>query len=578
MNETFLPGKWKDLIDVNDFINLNKKPFFEETFFLKKSFSFNDYIFFLDHYLEKDEILDFPNENLLSIHFLNEELSSFLLEQKKFPFPFAKEKDFSELFFETASLSLKNASRIGLLEKNFGDHIPPIFSPDIRQLPLYGIKRIILSKRQLLKKIENDFQSPTWIEKRIDLFRQIEHLERFEQSYKFLSKEPANSTKEAMNLMLLSTIFAIKENPYTTFHIPSLIDFLDIYIEKDILRNNLNEEEAMVLITEFYTKFIFIHYFFKKKDINFLITETLLSQFPSKTSYRFLFFYESFQKHQFYLSVITQSNTPLILENYFDKLIKQKSPIRFVHKRLMPKKQFFSLSHLGFPFDSDKDIILFNKACELTKIFFLTLNGGKDVETNYNLVPVYQKFTGNDIEYDVFLENFVDFISQVFTIYSEANNLLMYLSEKYFSHPFRNSFKQEYQYYQYYFSFLNIDKLAIYLLAIKEKKFLLKKDAKNYITDFEITTIFSEEKISQMIIEIAYILEEEIQKTPYYQYGKPTIFLHLKKPLISPTEFAYTLYPPEMLSVRFIPENIQGITSYKDVLTASNLHILDLKL
>jgi hypothetical protein len=33
-----------------------------------------------------------------------------------------------------------------------------------------------------------------------------------------------------------------------------------------------------------------------------------------------------------------------------------------------------------------------------------------------------------------------------------------------------------------------------------------------------------------------------------------------------------------MLSVRFIPENIQGITSYKDVLTASNLHILDLKL
>jgi len=120
MNETFLPGKWKDLIDVNDFINLNKKPFFEETFFLKKSFSFNDYIFFLDHYLEKDEILDFPNENLLSIHFLNEELSSFLLEQKKFPFPFAKEKDFSELFFETASLSLKNASRIGLLEKILG--------------------------------------------------------------------------------------------------------------------------------------------------------------------------------------------------------------------------------------------------------------------------------------------------------------------------------------------------------------------------------------------------------------------------------------------------------------------------
>ena len=258
----------------------------------------------------------------------------------------------------------------------------------------------------------------------------------------------------------------IKENPYVTFHLPSLIHFIDIYIESDIYTGKIKEAQAQLLIAEFYTKLLFIQHFFAKKQIKFLVLETIFSAEPTKSTYRFLHFYSHLEHLHFPLMVIPHSETPEELQNFYNQLMKEKKPIRFFHSRLFKDNQFYAISHLGFPYRADQDVILFNKPCDSMKLLYLTLNGGKDTHTNSNLYPIRNQFKDDVIDFEEFKSAFEQVVSYVFTVYSEANNLLMHLSEKYFSLPFRNSFKSHIWLYRYFFSFTQIDALAIHMLSL----------------------------------------------------------------------------------------------------------------
>lgn len=577
INERFLPGKWLDEIDVNDFVNLNKKPFFEMPKFLVSSTIFHPYVKFLNSYLSKNEVSQISNEKLLSLSFILQELENLSFEEKTFSFSFTESKKFNDLFNETASSDLRKAVKMELLEKNFGLQIPPIFTPDIRQLPLYGIRRIIQDKKNHLKRLESFLQTTDWTEKRIELHRQVESLEKFETNFPFPMKKPASHSEDALNGLLSAIIYAIKENPFVTFHLPSLIHFIDIYIETDIQRKKLKEEEAQLLVAEFYTKLLFIQYFFEKKQIKFLVLETIFSAEPSKTTFRFLHFYSQLQTLQFPLMIIPHLETPLALKNFYNELMKEKTPIRFLHPRLFKENQFYAISHLGFPYRADQDVILFNKPCNTLKLFYLTLNGGKDTETNHNLFPVRNQFTEENINFEEFWSEFERTVSYLFTMYSEANNLIMHLSEKYFSHPFRNSFKSYLWIYRYFFSFTQLDALAINLLAIKNNAFKLERNHKGFISSIQLKSEFSSDEISDMISEIVLLFQEQIDRVPFYQNGKARLHYFLNQPLNSTKKYKYTLPPPEFLPAHFIFHNKARFLNYEQILSISKSDVLDIQ-
>ncbi|WP_456363893.1 pyruvate formate lyase family protein [Priestia aryabhattai] len=576
-NERFTPGKWVDYIDVNDFVNLNKKPFFGEPKFLIPSKSFDPYIQCLNLYLTKSEISVLPNERLLSLSFILQELMNLPFEEKSFSFSFTKPKNFKDLFNETVSSDLRKAVKMELLEKSFGLHIPPIFTPDIRQLPLYGVQRIIQDKKSHLKRSEKFLQTTDWMEKRIEVNRQIEALEQFEANFPFPMKKPANHTEDALNGLLSAVVYAIKENPFVTFHLPSLIHFIDIYIEADIQKKNKTEEEAQLLLAEFYTKLLFIQYFFEKKQIKFLVLETIFSVEPSKTTFRFFNFYSQLRSLQFPLMIIPHIETPIPLQNLYNKLMSEKAPIRYLHPRLFKENQFYAISHLGFPYRADRDVILFNKPCDALKLFYLTLNGGKDTVTNHNLFPVRNQFVSEDIIFEDFWKGFERVVSYIFTMYSEANNLIMHLSEKYFSHPFRNSFKDYLWIYRYFFSFTQLDALAVNILAIKNGSYKFSRNQKGFITSIQFKSDFSEDEISDMISEIVLLFQDQVDRVPFYQNGKARLHFFLNHPLSSTKKYKYILPPPEYLPVHFIFHNKARFLNYEQILSISKSEVLDIQ-
>lgn len=575
--ERFLPGKWVDKIDVNDFVNLNKKPFFNEPKFLHLSKETNPYVQFLHTYLSKNEVSQLQDERLLSLSFILQELKELPFKEKSFSFSFTKPKNFHALFNETASLDLRKAVKMELLEKHFGLHIPPIFTPDIRQLPLYGVQKIIQDKKNQLKRLEKFLQTTDWMEKRIEIHRQIESLEKFENEFPFPMKKPAKNSLEALNGLIAAVIYAIKENPFVTFHLPSLIHFIDIYIETDLQTNKITECEAQLLISEFYSKLLFIQYFFEKKQIKFLVLETIFSAEPSKTTFRFFRFYSELGTLQFPLLIVPHPETPLPLQNVYNKLMNKKTPIRFLHSRLFQENQFYAISHLGFPYKADQDVILFNKPCDTLKLIYLTFNGGKDTDTNHNLFPIRNQFTNENFDFEDFWEAFERIVSYLFTMYSEANNLIMHLSEKYFSHPFRNSFKGYMWVYKYFFSFTQLDALAINMLAIKKQAYNLQRNQKGFVTSVQPDAQFNKDEISDMINEIVLLLQEQIDRVPFYQNGKARLHFFLNQPLTSTKKYKYTLPPPEYLPVHFIFHNKARFSSYNQILNISKKDVLDIQ-
>ncbi|MGF7535717.1 pyruvate formate lyase family protein [Bacillus mexicanus] len=576
-NDRFLPGKWCDEIDVNDFVNLNKKPFFEKPNFLISSSLFSSYYQFLNNFRIKNDMEDIPNEKLLSLSFILQHLEGLSFEEKTFSFSFTDQKRFRDLFNETASSDLRKAVKMELLEKNFGSQIPPIFTPDIRQLPLYGISRLIKDKKNHLKRLENFLKTTDWAEKRIEIHRQIESLERFELDFPYQMKKPAKNATDALNGLLSAILYGISENPYVTFHLPSLIHFIDIYIENDIQSKKLNEELAQSLISEFYTKLLFVQYFFEKRKIKFLVLETIFSAEPSKTTFRFLHFYNSLKSLQFPIMVIPHVETPSFLKDFYNKLMKNRSPVRFLHSRLFKENQLYTMSHLGFPFLADRDVILFNKPCNTLKILYLTLNGGKDTETNHNLFPLKNPFIEDNLEFEDFWKAFEKTVSYIFTMYSEASNLIMHLSEKYYSHPFRNSFKNYLWLYKYFFTFTQLDTLAINILSLKNGTYQFERNHKGFITSIKNGKEYSNDEISDMISEIVLLLQEQIDRVPFYHDGKPNLHFFLNQPLLSSKKYKYILPPPEYLPVHFILHNKASFKDYDQILNISKYDVLDIQ-
>lgn len=578
MYETFLPGKWVDNIDVNDFVNLNKIPFLGEPYFLEDISFYKDYKNLLTHYITEQTIISIPNEKLLSTQSIVDELLSFSYDQTKTPFLFNEKKSFDKIFNDTASTDLKNSIRMGLLEDGFGEEIPPIFFPDIRQLSLYGLTKIINEKRKRLKQTNDSFQTGDWIEKRIDINNQIESLEKFNNKLPVSMKRPSKNIIEILNNLLHIILHSIKENPSVTFQLPSLIQYIDIFIEKEIQVKNMTDKEANQLVAEFYTKILIVHYHLKSIGINFIAIETIFSAEPTKTTYRFLSFYESLGDLKFPLTVIAHPETPNTLDSCFTNLIKNKSPIRFIYHTMFNRNQMYSISHLGFPYDSSKDVILYNKPCDLIKLFFITLNGGKDIETNYNLFPVYQRFKTKDIDYDLFYNQFKEVTSIVFTLYAEANNLLMYLSERYFSHSFRNAFKDFNHYYFYYFNFLQIDKLARNIVSIKRNKYEINKDERGFIIDFNITYEIDDDEVSKEIEQLTFLFKSEMRKIPFYQLGKPRNNFILNEKIKNKYNYKYKIPTPDDSSSKFIINRAYDIETYRDILDLSRTNILDIQI
>jgi hypothetical protein len=320
LNETFIPGEWSDIIDVDDFVNLNKKPFLScPNFLIKWSPSTFSY-------------------------------SSPIVKRRFYTF----QKDSID---DVIPLVMPSKQKKGIKNGLFNLSSPSFIHPDLRIIVLYGAKFLIQEKRWFLKEEEERIQTASWYERRLDMHHEIEAVKSFVSYAKkdmLDLKEPAKNSKDAFEYMKFMIKTLYQENPDTLFSFSKWIPFLDIYLDYDLKNKAITEEEAQEMVAEL----TLLSYHLG------LGPDSIDCSLPTKSTYRFLAAINDLKLDDWVISFYWSDETPDFFCEFLDEWLIKHQNVRFfkVDRKDLSTFRFSSHFKLG------EDLIFDHIAFDLRKV------------------------------------------------------------------------------------------------------------------------------------------------------------------------------------------------------------------
>jgi pyruvate-formate lyase len=407
----------------------------------------------------------------------------------------------------------------------------------VRRVALYGTKRLIEDKRNYLKTLEKHLQTYEWIQKRILIHREIDSLKQLEQfckKYNINISKPANNAKEAVTFTYLTILANVLENPSVPFTLTNVIPFLDVYIENDIASGLLKENQAQELIDQFYLKLCMIRFTYspgliKNKDGYMQMFGETFGPVVTKSTYRILQSVKKISVFPFTIRVIWEKTLPKAFKQEIEELLRLKLPIYIVNPRVLKgKKDIAILPNGGFG-KTGEEMNFPAGSCDLEKVFYLAINGGKDVTTNTNLASITQPIKNKEIDYEETMGKFKDYLSYVLSSYVEMMNVVLHLNVSNNNHPLRNALMNNLNKYIIQFAFHNLEKIALLFSNIDKNTYEAKIDKNGWIEN----VIPMEKEAKDYEIIYAHILtfiETELRKIPIFNTGIASIRIHQRDP------------------------------------------------
>lgn len=592
IHNQFVPGNWEHDIDVNDFINLNEKPFFQAPIFLTppteriqklyhQILTQNEKPFVL---LEESSIKNVKKEEYVNVDVekvnlfrgfgrseSEEEIKKAYAYKVKEGEKGEREKTVTEWIGDINSVEIKKMIKIGLFEQTPTTYTPSYVFPDIRQVALYGTKKIIEEKRYYLKTIENHLQTPEWLEKRIEIIRQIESLKEFVRVGRQCGLDitkPAETTKEVLDFLYLALLCIVKENPSVTVSLSSIVSFVDVFIEYEMTEKKRKEEEIQEDIDLFYLRiqtlpFVTTPGFLSFYDGNVTVMGDTFGKTITKTTYRLLRSIKEFSNLPFCIRIVWNPYLPEAFQTFCEELLQQNVPLHIINERVFGKRKKRELHAHGILNRSDEEVTFFGGVIDMERVLFLGFNGGKDVKTNTNVMQAVNTLAKGTVTGEDMMKNWEECMVYVITTYIEMVRSVMYLHEKSGYHPLRNAFLLPRCYYNVQIGLAHMDSFLSLLCAIKNHTYELKRDKKGNIYDMIVTEKINREEKEMMCIHVVDFIQKEIQKLRIYKHGEAHLHIYPKgyQDFVSTEEIGdmWTVPPelaPSCITMNCMDENI----------------------
>jgi len=579
LHEQFIPGRWIDDIDVNDFVNLNKKPFLDEPVFLGNNRD-NKHPVNVLKWVDEDKSVDsqFSSFSLNELDELPLSADSNIMKRRigyseninDMRNYYGEKNDAErlhsrqttyEIFEQIATSDMNKAFRIGLFKHHPSNYTPMFVFPDIRIVPLYGTKQIIKEKRFFLTKLERYLQTSEWIQQRIAKHKEIEAIKRFEKWAKQLGvnvTKPAETTEEVLNCLYVTLLSVVVENPSIGLVLTDVISFIDIFAEKEMQLGLLDEMSLQVMITNFVQKVQKIRFTLSPMfdqgfpSTPFLFGETI-GNIVTKTTYRFLHSLSLSYDGPFTLRIVWSNHLPLSLKNILLSLYQQGVPLSIVSPRILQDMKNPILLPFGMHIEGYDEICFHSGGCDLEKAFYLSLNGGKEVETNTNLSAITSPLRHNQFTYEEVMNKYQDFLSYTILTYVELMNALCYINDIHHNHPLRSSFISNQPFYSIMFGFFNMKDVVRILASIQENDFTIERKQQKWVMHIK-PNADQYEGEDVIMTQLVSNIQRELKKIPLYKEAKHAVrfYLHGMYDTIDSSDINYSLtLPPEYLKGNF---------------------------
>ena len=327
---------------------------------------------------------------------------------------------------------------------------------DYRRVALYGTDYLVACKERDKANIDGDM-TPGKVRDREELADQIKALKNLAKMAASYGKDitrPAANAEEAVQWLYFGYLGAVKEQNGAAMSIGRNSTFLDIYIERDLKRGAITEEQAQEIIDQFIMKLRIVK-FMRIKEYNELfsgdptwVTESIGGMgvdgrtLVTKNSFRVLHTLENLgPAPEPNLTVLWSTRLPANFKRYCAEISIKTSAIQYENDDLMRPEMGddYCIACCVSCMRVGKDMQFFGARANLAKCLLYAINGGrdelaKDKKTGKPLQvsPMFAPVTGDGpLNYEEVVQKYEQMMGWLAGLYVNTLNLIHYMHDKY---------------------------------------------------------------------------------------------------------------------------------------------------
>ena len=321
---------------------------------------------------------------------------------------------------------------------------------DYRRVALYGIDYLIEKKQHDFIETERNGMHSTDFRIREEVAEQIKALQGMKAmaaAYGHDISAPAKDAKEAVQWVYYGYLAAIKTQNGAAMSVGRVSTFLDIYIERDIQKGILTEEEAQELIDHMVMKFRMVKFarisayneLFSGDPVWATVAVGGIGQdgrsMVTKNDYRFLRTLENMgPAPEPNLTVLYSSRLPENFKKYASYISIETSSIQYENDDVMRPVwgDDYSICCCVSATQTGEEIQFFGARANLAKGLSYAINGGVDTKTKEQIAPAYKPITTEYLEYEELLEKYDVILDWLSKLYVDTLNMIHYMHDKYY--------------------------------------------------------------------------------------------------------------------------------------------------
>ncbi|MDE6585788.1 MAG: formate C-acetyltransferase [Clostridia bacterium] len=327
---------------------------------------------------------------------------------------------------------------------------------DYRRVALYGVDALIEFKEQDKLLMDGDM-TPDKIRDREELSEQIKALKALKglaAIYGMDISKPAETAQQAIQALYFGYLAAVKDQNGAAMSIGRNSTFLDIYIQRDIARGLITEEQAQELVDHFVMKLRIIK-FMRIKEYNELfsgdptwVTESIGGMgvdgrtLVTKTSFRVLHTLTNLgPAPEPNLTVLWSTHLPQGFKDFCADLSIKTSAIQYESDDLMRPLMGddYCIACCVSCMKVGKDMQFFGARANLAKCLLYAINGGRDelmLDKNtgkpFQVAPMFAPVEGDGpLDYADIKEKYEQMMEWLARLYVNTLNLIHYMHDKY---------------------------------------------------------------------------------------------------------------------------------------------------
>ena len=587
--EGFEGRLWKEEVNVRDFIQKNYTPYYGDESFLAGPTDATNKLWGRLQELQKEErakggVLDMDTEIVASITshepgYIDESMKDLEkivglqtdkpLKRAFMPFGGIKMAEeactmngytpnpkFSEIFrkyhttHSDAVFSVYDAEMRACRKNKIVTGLPDTYGRgrivgDYRRVALYGIDFLIQEKTKDKDNCGCGIMTDDVIRQKEELAKQIQALKDMKTmaaTYGYDISKPAANAREAFQWTYFGYLAAIKTQNGAAMSVGRVTTFLDIYIERDLAKGIITEEEAQEIVDHITMKFRMVKFARIKSYMELFSGDPVWATLDlagigvdgrplvTKTDFRFLHTLENMgPSPEPNITVLYSSALPETFKRYAAAISIRTSSIQYENDDVMKPiwGDDYAICCCVSATQTGKEMQFFGARANLAKCLLYAINGGVDEKSKVQVGPKYQPITSEYLDYDEVMEKYDDMLDWLAGKYVNILNLIQYMHDKYYYEAAQLALIDTDVRRTFATGIAGFSHVIDSLSAIKYAKVKVIRDEDGLAVDYEIEGDFprygnDDDRADEIGVWLLKTFLEKIKKFHTYRDSEPT--------------------------------------------------------